>query len=242
MCINQFLYLSSFQKSISTCTVPAPKIRINEHRMASSLQSLLLYFGSGLPSFSVGIWLNVNSAGYYITEREGSLALQEALLFVLHPCPAFPKGANGVGLTVQHIIFLLNCWVNVPYATNPTLPHCPLYLTQSSTLPPPYLCMPRESGPGGRLRVHIPFHLARWAVNTVQHQEQQVLSLPIINYPGCIPLGSLTPEIQISITCTILFPEPQTLLHFSLLEVQPSQILSVSPALQKSHFFSAIVN
>lgn len=92
-----------------------------------------------------------------------------------------------------------------------------------------YLFIPQEDGPGGCPRSHIQFHLARWAVNTVQHWEQQVLSLPIINYPGCISLGSLTPKIQISITCTILFCGLQ---HVSIFFYSTSKRLKFYQCLQ----------
>lgn len=111
--------------------------------------------------------------------------------------------------------FQLYCWVAVPHAT-PSLPE---------PIPRPHPYPSQEDGPGGWPCSRIPFRSACWAVNTAQHQGQQVLSLPIINYPCCITLGPLTPKLQIS--CTILFSSPQPFPIFShFVEFRPSQILS----------------
>lgn len=53
------------------------------------------------------------------------------------------------------------------------------------------------------MQPHPRSHSACSAVNTAPHQEQQVLSLPIINYPECMTLGPLTSQLQISIWSTI---------------------------------------
>lgn len=126
---------------------------------------------------------------------EEGLAFQEAPLTVLHLCPAPPMGGSGLGLTerVQDINFSRIAESLFP----------PPYLTQSPA-PIRYLFMPQEDGPGGWACSLILFLSACWAVNTAQHQEQQVLSLPIINYPCCITPGPLTPKLKISFFCTIL--------------------------------------
>lgn len=105
---------------------------------------------------------------------------------VLHLCPLVPMGSSGLGPTeqVQHINFSCNAESLFLHNQTPTPPHPTPYLAQSL----PHPSQSQEDGSGGGPRSHIPFHLARWAVNTAQHREQQVLSLPVINYPCCITL------------------------------------------------------
>ncbi len=169
------------------------------------------------------------------SKSRGGLTFQEALLSVLHLCPPLPMGGGGLGLTerVQHINFSCIAESLFPHAT-PSVP-------DPIPRPHPYLFTPQEDGPGGWPRSRIPFHSACWAVNTAQHQEQQVLSLPIINYPCCITLGPLAPKLQISISCTILLSSLQPFRIFShVLEFKLSHILSMSTALQQFHFFFSI--
>lgn len=75
-------------------------------------------------------------------KSKGGLIFQEALLSVLHLCPALPMGGSGLGLTerVQHINF--SCIAESLFPTQP-----PPYLTQSPAPTPIFSC-PRRMGQG----------------------------------------------------------------------------------------------
>lgn len=110
-------------------------------------------------------------------QSKAGLAFLEALFFVLHLSPVLPMGGSQLGLKkrVQHIN--LSCAAESPFPCN-LLPYL---------IPPPQPCQSQEAGHTSRSARHA------GPVNTSQHQEQQVLSLPIINYPRCITPGPLSP-------------------------------------------------
>ena len=213
--INQSLHLPlAIQKSISTLTVKCAGPCNEDKWELDGPVTIVSVF------FYCCIWQRtpMHTADHCVRERAREAFAQGALLSVLHLCPVLPTGGGGLGLTdrVQHINF--NCIAESLFPTQPSPP-----LPAPIPRPRPYPS--QEDGPGGWPRSRIPFRSACWAVNTAQHQEQQVLSLPIINYPCCITLGPLTPKLQIS--CTILFSSPQPIPIFShFVEFQPSQILS----------------
>jgi len=144
----------------------------------------------------------------HISTKKG-LAFQKALTTVLHLCPALPMGGGGLGLTerVQHIHF--RC------IAESLFPMQPPALPDPIPRPSCYRFTPQEDRPRGRPRSRIPFHSACRAVNTPQHQEQPVPSLPNINYPCCITLGRLTLKPQISCTTLSSSLQPFPIFSFS---------------------------
>lgn len=127
------------------------------------------------------------------------LGFQEALLSVLHLCPALPTGGSEQGLTerVQHINF--SCIAELLFRTHTLLFTWPY--------PPPLFLSFHAPGGWARglaMQPH-PLTLRMLGRKYCTASEQQVLSLPIINYTCCITLGFLTPKLKIFISCTILF-------------------------------------
>lgn len=89
------------------------------------------------------------------------------------------------------------------------------------------------------MKPHRCSHSACRAVNTAPHQEQQVLSLPIINYPECMTLGPLTSQLQISIWSTISLSS-RHLFPFSITTLKVAGLKCL--ALLQSYFLSQISN